>query len=648
MTTLLMLLAGCVITEADIDRRLDFDDDGFNSWQYGGPDCDDGDGNVRPDADELCDGIDSNCDGVDEDLTDADGDGVTVCENDCDDHDPARAPGLQELCDAIDNDCDNVVDNGLNVRPYYPDLDADGYGDGQGVTFSACVAPPHHVLNGDDCNDADAARNPTTTWHLDHDNDGYGRAAVGLVQCAAPIGHVLDATDCDDANQEVHPNAIEQACNLVDDDCDGDRTTPEFTDADNDLVVTCEDCDDTDHNSGLPLATYFLDTDGDGFGDQGSTALSGCPTASWSATNDDCSPQFAAIHEAVISVPSGADITTWLEAACDDAMVTLPNEVFVGSPTLTRTMSITGNGATLQGAITVTAGSLTVDDARVIGSITSTRPVTLVDVDVLGHLDLTGASHSLTNVALIEDQTTTIGGGSITLTDVFISTSTDFDANLLELVDFSGAVLDRVEVEGSTQSGQSAIYATTSDTFASIAMTHVYTSGSDNGIELVDVSADIAFTTVLDYGLRGLWVHDNTRRIDIRDSILGRPNPLVAGSQWAIEVTAPADLGFVATYLVEGGLATGSDDFDACTTVNLPAPMVASCAEWAETGVLDSDDAISAPTTMVTPDQTLYGRMSDRDDCHGYTAPDPDSTEPPSLCYRPGHGGGVGSTLEPW
>ncbi|HEV8199322.1 MAG TPA: putative metal-binding motif-containing protein [Candidatus Polarisedimenticolia bacterium] len=46
---------------------------------------------------------------------DADGDGVTTCDDlwDCDDSNPNAYPGNTEVCDGIDNDCDGEVDEGL-------------------------------------------------------------------------------------------------------------------------------------------------------------------------------------------------------------------------------------------------------------------------------------------------------------------------------------------------------------------------------------------------------------------------------------------------------------------------------------------------------------------------------------------------------
>jgi len=128
---------------------------------YENPDCDDTNYNVRPNAPEICDGLDNDCDGeVDEGLSketyywDFDGDGrgfkgsdgfewcadekngisVSTAVGDCDDTDPLRyyiynsdgeldsdcfgnkmdcyGDSDTTLCDGIDNDCDRIVDEG--------------------------------------------------------------------------------------------------------------------------------------------------------------------------------------------------------------------------------------------------------------------------------------------------------------------------------------------------------------------------------------------------------------------------------------------------------------------------------------------------------------------------------------------------------
>jgi hypothetical protein len=125
---------------------------------------------------------------------DADGDGYSGTEeavagcwpgpgwhavaDDCDDADPAVHPGAAETCDGRDEDCDCDVDEDVAVT-WYPDLDADGWGDGTAPLAGSCEEPP---------------------------------------------GYVAVDGDCDDADPAVHPGAPEDPCDLVDQDCDG---TPE-------------------------------------------------------------------------------------------------------------------------------------------------------------------------------------------------------------------------------------------------------------------------------------------------------------------------------------------------------------------------------------------------------------------------------------
>lgn len=84
--------------------------------RYG--DCNDRDPAIHPGVKEVQNGKDDNCDGVaDEgtagaaDVSDSDGDGVTVKAGDCDDHDPTSHPGAPELLDGLDNDCSGRADD---------------------------------------------------------------------------------------------------------------------------------------------------------------------------------------------------------------------------------------------------------------------------------------------------------------------------------------------------------------------------------------------------------------------------------------------------------------------------------------------------------------------------------------------------------
>ncbi len=113
--------------------------------------------------------------------------------------------------------------------------------------------------------------------------------------------------DCDDADAAVHPGAAE-ACNGIDDDCDGsideDGLSTYYADTDGDglgdaansqqacnnptgFVSNSSDCDDSDDTVGA-AQTWYDDRDTDGYGDPG-TASQACVGASGTVDNgDDC------------------------------------------------------------------------------------------------------------------------------------------------------------------------------------------------------------------------------------------------------------------------------------------------------------------------------------------------------------------------
>ena len=279
---------------------LDQDSDGF----IGQDDCDDTDPTAYPEADELCDSVDNNCNGdIDEEpldgeifYVDADIDGygdltqiVKACEivegladnaSDCDDENAEINPGMDEVCDSIDNNCDNIVDSdAVDLQTYYRDNDSDGYGM-DNATQEACSLPDGFSTEGGDCDDTDATAYPSntevcdnidndcdgqvdinvidgSTFYADTDQDGYGDAQNTLVTCVQPDGYVTDNTDCDDSSSLVNPNQSE-VCDTLDNDCNG-------------LA------DDDDSNLIIASTTHwYIDTDGDGQGDEDATSTRTC------------------------------------------------------------------------------------------------------------------------------------------------------------------------------------------------------------------------------------------------------------------------------------------------------------------------------------------------------------------------------------
>jgi len=213
---------------------------------------------------EICDGIDNDCDGeVDEGLVgtwyaDEDGDGiggdavVRGCNQpfgyseqtgDCDDGNSGSHPLADEICDGEDNDCDGVTDvDSVDEIAFHPDVDGDGFGD-PGITEIGCTSPPGWVATTGDCDDLDPVVHPDAAEacnQLDDNCDGlvpddeFDWDFDGFNGCGG---------DCDDTDIEVAPGQFEQVYDGVDNDCDP-LTLDD--DLDGDGYGHADDCDDTD------------------------------------------------------------------------------------------------------------------------------------------------------------------------------------------------------------------------------------------------------------------------------------------------------------------------------------------------------------------------------------------------------------------
>ena len=353
---------------------LDSDGDGFGdaseprascatgqslTWVTDATDCDDADGDVNPDAVEICNvgaQIDDDCDGVvslaDPDLdistltswvpdldrdghyatgstvqacvapsTSWDADDGTLAIDDCDDLAANRYPGAPEICDTVDNDCNGTPDDIAPSARYrwFPDDDDDGYAlDGATAVFLCDADPPGFARVRGDCDDAAASIHPGA----DEVCDGEDNDCDGLFDAAD--GSLSDGLDgFFDVDMDLHgdPARPTRYCAIqpmgyaqVGDDCD---------DLNSDRYPGNEEaCDDVDNDcSGVADdnlvsdgVDYVPDRDGDGVYDL-SEVVRACDdpdseSQGWRniaivSGADDCNDQDPRVYEGADEVCDG-------------------------------------------------------------------------------------------------------------------------------------------------------------------------------------------------------------------------------------------------------------------------------------------------------------------------------------------------------
>ncbi|MBM3427875.1 MAG: tandem-95 repeat protein, partial [Bacteroidetes bacterium] len=191
-------------------------------------------------------------------LADSDGDGIC---------DPDEIPGCmhEEACNynpnATDEDdtcvypapllnCDGSCINDSDLDGVCDEQEVEGCQDETACNYNA------------EATDAATCTYASLVFYIDADADGVG-AGDGILFCEAPTeGYSDHPGDCNDNDATIYGGAPE-VCNGIDDDCD------------------------TDVDEGV-LITFYLDTDGDGFGDNNNSILA-CQAPQGYVDNDaDC------------------------------------------------------------------------------------------------------------------------------------------------------------------------------------------------------------------------------------------------------------------------------------------------------------------------------------------------------------------------
>lgn len=264
-------------------------------------------------AKEACDGKDNDCDGkTDEDFQlgtactvgkgICEAKGTLVCKKGGSGAECSARPGVPaiEICDGLDNNCDGSVDEKL-TRPCF----SGNTGCSKTGTFYSCKGPckpgvetcssgkwvnctgdvvaTKEVCDGidNDCNGSVDEGLPTASYYPDVDKDTFGDSkAPPKVTCAAlaPKGAVTNNKDCNDNNKNIKPG-VQDVCDGVDNNCN--------------TVI--------DENA--TKATYYFDSDGDGYGGVSASKITACkrnattlctglnacrPSKGWASKGGDC------------------------------------------------------------------------------------------------------------------------------------------------------------------------------------------------------------------------------------------------------------------------------------------------------------------------------------------------------------------------
>ena len=199
-----------------------------------------------------------------------------------------------EQCNGVDDDCDGIADEG------FPDLDMDGKAD--------CVDTDDDddgYIDQMDCDPLNPAINPEAPEAcngVDDDCDGLvdetsiDHDADGQADCVDPDDDgdgALDDLDCEPFDPAIHPGAVE-ICNDIDDNCD--------------LAIDGQDSDGCE--------PFFFDMDKDGFAAAGAAFLCLCqPEGPYKAAQEgDCDDADPLIN------PLAVEVCNLVDDNCNDSV----------------------------------------------------------------------------------------------------------------------------------------------------------------------------------------------------------------------------------------------------------------------------------------------------------------------------------------
>ena len=275
------------------------------------------------------------------------------------------ATAAAETCDEADNDCDGDVDEAGadGCTDYFADQDDDGFGEANSAPTCLCApTPPYTATEAGDCADLSPLIKPGALEVCngeDDDCDGLPDQGLGGGPCTSADG-CLGTIVCGGAEGGLSctaPAATPEACDLVDNDCNGtvddagaEGCIDRYLDVDEDGFGVGEpsclcgpvgkltalkpgDCNDNNPNvhpdaaeicnegvdddckdgadpDGAPgCLERYLDEDDDGFGLADSEAKCLCsPAAPWTALEaGDCDDKATAVNPDAVEICNGID-----------------------------------------------------------------------------------------------------------------------------------------------------------------------------------------------------------------------------------------------------------------------------------------------------------------------------------------------------
>ena len=188
---------------------------------------------------------------------------------------------------------DTAIDTGREDtgEPDTADLDGDGYSVSEGDCNdldSSRHPGRDEVCDGIDNNcDGDVDEDAMVTWYLDFDGDGHGSSSFTYDGCEPLEGYVASSDDCNDTSDLAYPGALE-TCDELDNNCNG--------------VI----------DEGV-TTVFFVDSDGDGYGDAGLTVAACTVPPGYSANDLDCNDLDRDVS------PAGLEVCDGIDNDCDDA-----------------------------------------------------------------------------------------------------------------------------------------------------------------------------------------------------------------------------------------------------------------------------------------------------------------------------------------